>query len=644
MIIQRPDLHAPIIDLKVLRPELVTPGYIFIAPYRNKDPGPYIYDNFGVGPSSFKAVQRKEADTVTQNLIWSGAGMSGPKVAHAPVVCDYEGEEHLCFFQGEQHQGFARGHGTILDKHYRVVKTIEAAGAGASADMHEFRMTPYTNGTTVLMTIYQPRMYDLTINTRFKIKGGMGWIVEGVFQEVDIHTGKVIFEWRSTDHLDPSLAYVYPGTTDTSGDGLLENTPWDYFHINSIDKNVDGDYLISARHMHAMYKVSGTDGHIMWELGGRNPTFNQTNFIFSSQHHARWMSENATHTVLSFFDNASNAFNITNKYSHAYIVVINHIDMSATATKAWGAPEPTGGLLSGSQGNIQMLPGGNVHIGWGEHAHFSEHTYDGSPVQYGILAQRASNVMVYRSNKFNWTGIPVTKPAVWTYAKSQTAEAGMVIYVSWNGATEVASWNYYVSPNSDGPFELVANVERTGFETSYRHRDIFGWSFAEALDKNGRALERSMISKTFIPSSSLRPYCGDWDCGKASKVEDYEYEAYTEEQGQPEDVDFELLSPQRGYNTSRYYADLPTVYSSRVVDGAVDIGSLVLGVGLTLMLISAAVTIYYLTRANFFTLHGSLAEKTAFLKNAVARSGVGSTFGQYMRVHDRDQEKVEIPP
>ena len=34
--------------MKILRPELVTPGYIFMAPYRNRDPGPYIYDNFGV--------------------------------------------------------------------------------------------------------------------------------------------------------------------------------------------------------------------------------------------------------------------------------------------------------------------------------------------------------------------------------------------------------------------------------------------------------------------------------------------------------------------------------------------------------------------------------------------------------------------
>ncbi|KAI6851728.1 hypothetical protein KC350_g1556, partial [Hortaea werneckii] len=143
----RPDLHAPIIDFQVLKPELVQPGYIFLAPYRNVDPGPYIYDNYG-------------------NLVWSGAGSSGPKTAHAPRVCTYQGSDHLCYFQGEQHQGFARGHGVIMDQNYRIVKTVESSGAGASSDMHEYKMTPYSNGTTVLMTVYQPRQYDLTINPR----------------------------------------------------------------------------------------------------------------------------------------------------------------------------------------------------------------------------------------------------------------------------------------------------------------------------------------------------------------------------------------------------------------------------------------------------------------------------------------------
>ncbi|PNS15326.1 hypothetical protein CAC42_5497 [Sphaceloma murrayae] len=549
--------------MQILRPELVTPGYIFIAPYRNRDPGAYIYDNFG-------------------DLVWSSAGESGPKVAHAPHTCQYQGMPHLCFFQGEQHQGFARGHGTIMDQNYRVVKTVDSSGAGASADMHEFRMTPHSNGTSVLMTVYQPRMFDLTINPRFRIKGGMGWIVEGVFQEVEIHTGRVLFEWRSTDHIDPGLSYTFPATTDTSGDGLTEDTPWDYFHINSIDKNTDGDYLISARHVAGIYKLSGIDGHVIWQLGGANPSFNQTNFNFSSQHHARWLSENSTHTLLTFFDNASNTFNVTNRFSHGYVVSINHVHGTASVIKSYTAPDPSGGLSSGSQGNMQLLPGGNVHLGWGEHAYFSEHTFEGEPVQYGLLAQRESNVMIYRSYKFNWTGTPLTKPALWTYALAEDAQRGMAAYVSWNGATEVRRWNFYAGNSSTGPYGFIGTTEKRGFETSWRAPVVWGWMFAEAIDGNDRVLERSEISKTFVPSRTLRPFCDDWTCRRAERVEDQEFDG---EKANRTVVDWEDLSPQRGWQ-GVYYAGFEKG-EARGRKG-VDLASVVLGMGFGVALVGMA--------------------------------------------------------
>lgn len=525
----RPDLHAPIIQFDILRRELVTPGYIFLAPYRNIDPGPYIYDNAG-------------------DLVWSGAGSSGPKTAHTPRVCTYKGKDHLCYFQGEQHQGFARGHGVIMDQSYRVVKTIESAGGGASNDMHEFRMTPFSGGTTVLTTVYQPRQYDLTTNPRFNVQRGMGWVVEGVFQEVDIETGGVVFEWRSLDHVDPSEAWTLPSSTDTSGDGLHEQSPWDYFHINSIDKNVEGDYLISARHVSAVYKLSGETGEIMWQLGGNMPSFDQVDFYFSYQHHARWISENNTHTVLSIFDNASNSFNGTGDFSHGWVIAIDHIGNKAYKIKEWGAPEPAGGLLSTSQGSMQLLPNGGCHLGWGEHAYFSEHTADGEAVMYAKLAERASNVMIYRSNKYNWTAQPITKPALWAF--SRTGANMSTFWFSWNGATEVKTWNLYTADSSSGPWSYAGSVEKNGFETEFHVDDVSDWSYSEAVDGKGRALGRSAIVRTFVPSEKLREFCDDRGCSLAEKVEEERtpYEALN-------DVDERYLSTNRGYNTRQYYAD-----------------------------------------------------------------------------------------
>lgn len=618
--LQRPDLHAPIVDFAILRPDLVTPGYIFLAPYRNVDPGPYIYDNYG-------------------NLVWSGAGHSGPKTAHTPRVCSYKGTDHLCYFQGEQHQGFARGHGVIMDQNYRIVKTVEAAGAGASSDMHEFKITPYSNSTTVLMTVYQPRQYDLTTNPRFNLHNGMGWIVEGVFQEIEIETGRVVFEWRSLDHVDPSQAWTLPASTDTSGDGLHEESPWDYFHINSIDKNQDGDYLISARHVSAIYKVSGKDGHIMWELGGNSPTFAQTNFKFSYQHHARWISENQTHTIFSFFDNASNSFNATGIFSHGWIVSIDHVANSASVIKEWGAPMPEGGLLSTSQGNMQMLPNGGCHIGWGEHAYFSEHTPDGTTVQYAKIAERASNVMIYRSNKYNWTAQPIAKPALWTFSKTGERTG---FWVSWNGATEVKSWNFYTSNSSSGDFELVGSANKTGFETEFHLPTFAAWSFAEALDADGRALDRSMVSKTFVPSDTLRPHCSETGCRYAERVPPEAEVPYET----PNQVPAQLFSTNRGFNTTHYYEELPgdplpwmhfgewddenSNYSS---DSAGDksASSIAVPLGLLIGFTAAIVGFFFWRAGGFRKLQSTAAEMTD--------SALGSKMlGRYTRVHSKDSE------
>lgn len=542
-----------------------------------------------------------------------------------------------------------------MNQNYRVVKTIESNGAGASSDMHEFRMTPFSSGTTTLMTIYQPRMFDLSTNPRYKVQGGMGWIVEGVFQEVDIETGRVVFEWRSTDHIDPSLSHVYPGTTDTSGNGLREDTPWDYFHINSIDKNVEGDYLISARHTSGIYKLSGVDGHIIWELGGSNPTFNQTNFRFSSQHHARFVSENKTHTLLTMFDNASNSYKITHAHSLGYLICINHIDNTATAIKSWTAPEKSGGLLSGSQGNMQMLPGGNVHIGWGEHALFSEHTEGGSAVMYGQLADRASNVMIYRSYKFNWTGTPVTKPSLWTYANHQDSPEGMAFYVSWNGATEVAAWRFYVGETSSGPFEMIASVDKTGFETVFRDSQVQGWSFAEAVDANGRALERSMIAKTFIPSDALRPFCDEWACGKADKdkgPDDEEEKKEDAEALRQFRLDFWRLSPQRGFNTSKYYADVPgeepisstTIIGTTPAAKKVQLSSLVLGVGVSVMFgVAVGISLYLIRRmmtAGVRPLNDTFHEKMEAVRRSWENSSISSKLGAYARVPEEEDKQL----
>ncbi|KXG50693.1 uncharacterized protein PGRI_044600 [Penicillium griseofulvum] len=480
----RPDIYPPVFNVEKSDPDKLSPGYIFITPYELQNPGPYIYDNTG-------------------ELVWSGWGISGPGNAHGLHVCKYNGSDHLCFFQGSQQKGYCRGHGIIMDKNYRVVRSVQPGGGMASSDMHEFR--PIDNGRTALMTIYQQRQFDMT---PWNIKTGVGWIMESVFQEVDVETNKVLFEWRSLDHVDPSSSYTWPSHTDTSGTGLNVHEPWDYFHINSVDKNVAGDYLISSRHTSAIYKISGKDGSVMWQLHGAQPSFRNINFNFSQQHDARWLHENNTHTVLSLYNNGYNGFNKTHTYSAGMIIMINHVEKTATQLRDYAPIQND--LVSSSQGNLQVLSNQNAFIGWGNNPFVSEHDEAGNLLFWGSFAK--DTVMNYRAMKFEWDGEPTDSPALWTYSRTAEPISSTSFYVSWNGATRVNTWRFWGAMNITGPWTFLDETSKTGFETEYTNPSFFLWSKVEAVDREGIVLGKSEIKYTFVPSSELREFCATSTC------------------------------------------------------------------------------------------------------------------------------------
>ena len=83
--------------------------------------------------------------------------------------------------------------------------------------------------------------------------GGRGRrpLVVGVVQEIDIPTGKVLFQWRSDDHVP---------LTETNMPQVTAAGNVDYFHLNSIGVDLDGDLLVSARHTSTVYKVDRKTG------------------------------------------------------------------------------------------------------------------------------------------------------------------------------------------------------------------------------------------------------------------------------------------------------------------------------------------------------------------------------------------------
>jgi Arylsulfotransferase (ASST) len=138
-------------------------------------------------------------------------------------IAEYNGEPHMTFYAGNDEAAGDRGHGIIMNSNYATVKTVTSGLGRAPADIHEFTVL---DGKTAITTIYQPIQFDLSNNG---LQQPWGWVVEGIFQEIDIATGEVLFEWRSLDHEEtlPSHTYnTYGGIG--ANNGSFAALAWDY--------------------------------------------------------------------------------------------------------------------------------------------------------------------------------------------------------------------------------------------------------------------------------------------------------------------------------------------------------------------------------------------------------------------------------
>lgn len=416
-----------------------------------------------------------------------------------------------------------------MDNTYQVVKTLRLAGTAAALfDMHEFHLID--DGKRALFTAYQAQPYDLS---PFGMSENIGWIHNSLFQEISVETGELLFEWRSLDHEETSPKYgqVLPGETLAGGKGTTASDAWDYFHINSVDKNENGDYLISSRHTSALYLISGKDGRVLWQLDGWLLSSHfQKDFYFSSQHDARWQHSNTTHTTISLFDNAYDEFkphdNQTHPYSRGLIFVIDNEAKTATFSHEYKHHAPNGPpILSGSQGNFQLLPNGNAFLGWGAQPFFSEHLASGAPVLHASFIDPTRSTTNYKARKYNWTAVPAHDPALWSY--SYDGSTATSFYVSWNGATTVRTWRVCVSDSGvGGPWRRVGEAQKGGFETVLRWDGFARWAFAEAVDGEGRVLRRSGVVEVFVPSEGLRRACGFDGCVEIPRVGAGEWSAF----------------------------------------------------------------------------------------------------------------------
>jgi EmrB/QacA subfamily drug resistance transporter len=453
--VSAPSLHPPKLhkDTPTVAGELAG-GYIFTANFYNLNyppligqSGPLILDS-DLQPVWFKPVPEK---LVASNL----------------SLQTYEGKPALAWWQGLVTSTGATesGEDVVVNQHYQTVARLKATD-GWVITLHAMVIS----GEDAWVTA------NKNIAKNLSSYGGAynGALIDSAVQEYNLKTGKLLRSWDALDHIPLGQSYA---TVPTNG------FPWDAYHVNAIDLTGEGTFLVSMRNTWAAYLVNIDTGKIEWTLGGR-----QSSFKFGPGAAFQWQHDVSLapgSEVTMFDDHCCQLTGGGTRVpptgpSRGLVLKLNQSTRTATLVAQY-----TGGdqFESEYMGDTQPLANGNTFIGWGSEPYFSEYSPSGKLL---LEANFPGSDLSYRSMVEQWVGLPLTAPA----GAARQADGKTTVYVSWNGATRVASWRVLAAAGA-GKLAVVATSARSGFETAIpvpAGNDSFK---AQALDAAGAVIGTS---------------------------------------------------------------------------------------------------------------------------------------------------------
>jgi hypothetical protein len=338
-------------------------------------------DDIFIAPQACGYATGPEILSTTGKLIWFHALPAGESADDFRTQT-YQGKPVLTWFQG---QGLSGTDYIDNDRYQQIAKV--SAGNGYFTDFHEFLITPWN--TALILA-------DAIGTANLTSAGGPASqkVLDGIVQEIDIRTGKVLFQWNSADHV-PYRDSHEPRPPSAS-------VPWDWFHINAVHLDTDGNLLINSRYTWTTYKVSLHTGKIIWELGGRQSTFrlraapgqvlDSAGEIFAFQHDPEAIGNDE----YTFFDDESDGSATLLPRSRVVTVKLDPATRVATLVKSVNQPE---GLSAGAEGNAQTTPDGDLFVGWGALPYISEFSPSGRLL---FNAELPAGVSTYRAYLLPW--------------------------------------------------------------------------------------------------------------------------------------------------------------------------------------------------------------------------------------------------
>lgn len=238
----------------------------------------------------------------------------------------------------------------IMDSAFRIVDSVGCVN-GIETDNHDFVILP--NGNYLLIGT-KSREADLSMYPIFmkkKLPGSKkAKLKYGIVQELDKNKN-LIYQWDS----EPFFRIE-----DADKTYLNDTTTLDVTHFNSVDEDISGNILLSARYSNDIIKVNKSDGTVIWRLGGRYNNFKFVNdsMPFSGQHDARWLSNGH----LTLFDNG---YGIETVKHNARALEYALDETNMTATLVWSYQNENK-IISEATGNMQRLANGNTLVNYGK--------------------------------------------------------------------------------------------------------------------------------------------------------------------------------------------------------------------------------------------------------------------------------------
>jgi hypothetical protein len=314
-----------------------------------------------------------------------------------------------------------------------------------------------------LITAYFPVYWDSR-----SVKGGTRRrvVFDCVVQEIDVATGLLEFAWDSLDHVPLADSHTLP----------VPGLPYDYFHVNSVQADTDGNLIVSARNTWTIYKVSHMTGAVMWALGGKHSTFKLGPGTATAWQHDAIMHPG---NLLSVFDNGGGPPRVQAN-SKALLIRLDMVRHMARLVREFDhSPE----LSSDREGGTELLPGGDVFTGWGQLPYFTEFNSRGQTV---FDARFVDDTTTYRAYRYQWSGTPNTQPAVAARRRGKTT----IVWASWNGATGVHAWRV-LAGRSTTRLVPARTFAKHSFETATSLSGRPAYVEIEALDRAGHVYRTS---------------------------------------------------------------------------------------------------------------------------------------------------------